>query len=96
MPGRLRSLLCLVVRLHGFAWPRKLVCAGKSGTFACIVVPDLGAFGLVGMLGLPFERLGLLVALPELLGFAGADFGTSLRVGWFSFWVVSVIVRRSC
>ena len=52
-------------------------------------MPDLGAFGLVGMLGLPFERLGLLVALPELLGFAGADFGTSLRVDWFSFWVIN-------
>ena len=51
-------------------------------------MPDLGAFGLVEMLGLPFERLGLRVALPEPLGFAGADFGTSLRVGWFSLLVL--------
>ena len=55
-------------------------------------MPDLGAFGLVGMLGLLFERLGLHVGLPELLGFVGAGFDTSWRADWFSFWVLDVDV----
>ena len=60
-------------------------------------MPDLGAFGLVGTLGLPFEKLGLRVELLELLGFVGADFDTSWRAGWFSFWIIvdaiGVIIR---
>ena len=44
------------------------------------------------MLGLLFERLGLHVGLPGLLGFVGAGFDTSWRADWFSFWVLDVDV----
>ena len=49
------------------------------------------AFWLFGMLGLLVERLGLLVGLPELLGFVDAGFGTSWRADWSSFWFVWVL-----
>ena len=46
------------------------------------------------MLGLLVARLGLHVVLPALLGCSvGADFDTSWRAGWSSFWcVVSVVL----
>ena len=54
-------------------------------------MPGFDAFWLFGMLGLLVERLGLLVGLPELLGFVGAGFGKSWRADWSSFWFVWVL-----